>query len=80
MKFVQRYIELTYILLTTLQTSNVVLRTVTEMQNDVLITSEAVYYLFISLFGNNFTMIRYKFDENTSLSKKMVQNIIKRPL
>ena len=54
-----------------------VLRTVTEMQNDVGTTSQIVYFRFISLFGNNFTKIYYKFDENTSLSRRMVQNIIK---
>ena len=56
------------------------LRTVTEMQNDVGMTSQIVYFRFISLFGNNFTKIRYKFDENTSLSKQMVQNIMKTTL
>ena len=39
---------------------------VTEMQNDVGMTSKVVSFRFISLFGNNFTKTRYKFDENTS--------------
>ena len=54
-----------------------VLRTVTEMQNDVGMRSQIGYFRFISLFGNRFTKIHYKFDENTSLSRKIVQNIIK---
>ena len=40
------------------------LQTVTEMENDVEMTSQIVYFHFISLFGNNFTKIRYKFEEN----------------
>ena len=44
--------------------------TVTEMQN-------IVYFRSISLFENNFTKIHYKFDENTFLSREMVQIIIK---
>ena len=42
----------------------------TEMQNDVGMTSQIGYFWFISLFSNHFTKIHYKFDENTSLSKK----------
>ena len=48
------------------------LRTVAKMQNDVGMTSQIVYFRFISLFGNNFTKIRYKFDEKISISEKMV--------
>ena len=48
------------------------LQAVAKMQNDVGMTSEIVYFRFISLFGNNFTKIRYKFDEKTSFSGKMV--------
>ena len=48
------------------------LRTVAKMQNDVGMTSQIVYFQFISLFGNNFAKIRYKFDEKTSFSRKMV--------
>ena len=48
------------------------LRTTAKMQNDVEMTSQIDYFRFISLFGNNFTKIRYKFDEKTSFSKKMV--------
>ena len=48
------------------------LRTVAKMQNDVGMTSQIVYFRFISLFGNNFTKIRYKFDEKISFSEKMV--------
>ena len=48
------------------------LRTVAKMQNDVGMTSQIVYFRFISLFGNNFTKRRYKFDENISFSEKMV--------
>ena len=60
------------------QTSFVVLRTVTEMQNDVGMTSQNDYFrVFFPLFGHHFTKIHYKFDENTSLSRKMVQNNIK---
>ena len=47
------------------------LRTVTEMQNDVGMMSQIVYFRIISLFGNNFTKICYKFDENTFFSKKI---------
>ena len=43
-------------------------RTVAKMQNDVGMTSQIVYFWFTSLFGNNFTKIRYKFDEKTSFS------------
>ena len=53
------------------------LRTVAEMQNDVGMKSQIDYFRFISLFGNNFTKIRYKFDEKTSFSRKMVYNVIK---
>ena len=59
------------------QTSFVVLRTVIEMQNDVEMTSPIVFFRFISLFGNHFTKMYYKFDEKTSISRKMPQNIIK---
>ena len=48
------------------------LRTVAKMHNDVGMTSQIVYFRFISLFDNNFTKIRYKFDEKTSFSRKMV--------
>ena len=57
-------------LLREVQTSSVMLRTATETQNNVGRTSRIVYFRYISLFGNNFTKIRYKFDENTSLSRK----------
>ena len=53
------------------------LRAVAKMQNDVGMTSEIVYFWFISMFGNNFTKIRYRFDEKTSFSRKMVKNVIK---
>ena len=43
-----------------------ILRTVAKMQNDVGMTSQVVYCRYISLFGNYFTKIRYKFDEKTS--------------
>ena len=76
------------ILLMEVQTSFMVLRTVTEMQNDVGMTSQIVYLRFFILFGHHFTKIHYKFDENTSLSfdentslsRKIVQNIIKRTI
>ena len=48
------------------------LRTDAKMQNDVEMTSQIEYFRFISLFGNNFTKIRYKFDEKTSFARKMV--------
>ena len=48
------------------------MRTVTEMQNDVGMTSQIVYFRFISLFGNNFTKIHNKFDENNSFLRKTV--------
>ena len=48
------------------------LRTVTEMQNDVGMTLVIVYFRIISLFGNNFTKTLYQLDENTSLSRKLV--------
>ena len=54
------------------QTNFLMLRTVAKMQNDVGMTSQIVYFQFVSLFGNNFTKIRYKFDEKTSFSRKMV--------
>ena len=54
-----------------------VLRTVAEMQNNVGMTSQIGYFLFISLFGNHFSKIHHKFYENTSLLRKLVQNIIK---
>ena len=46
------------------QASFLVLQTVTEMQNDIGMTSEIniVYFWFISLFGNHFTKIQYKFE------------------
>ena len=61
------------------QASFLVLQTVTEMQNDIGMTSEIniVYFWFISLFGNHFTKIQYKFDENASVSRKMSPNILK---
>ena len=59
------------------QTSLVELPTDTEVQNDIGMESQIVYFRFISLFGNHFTKIHYTFDENISLSRKMVQNIIK---
>ena len=68
------------ILLMEVQTSFMVWRTVTEMQNDVGMTSQIVYLRFFILFGHHFTKIHYKFDENTSLSRKIVQNIIKRTI
>ena len=34
--------------------------------------SQIVYFRLISLFGNNFNKIRYKFDEKSSFSRKMV--------
>ena len=51
------------------------LRTTAKMQNDVEMTSQIDCFRFISLFGNNFTKIRYKFDEKTSFLK---ENGIKR--
>ena len=45
------------------------LRTVTEMQNDVAMTSQIVYFRFIYLFGNNFTKIRINFDEKSDLKR-----------
>ena len=60
-----------FILLREVHTNFLMLRTVTEMQNDVGMTSQTVYFRFISLqFGNNFTKIRCKFDENSSFSRK----------
>ena len=56
------------------------LRTVAKMHNDVGMTSQIVYFRFISLFDNNFTKIRYKFDEKTSFSRNMVSNVIKRTI
>ena len=53
-----------------IQTNFLMLQTVAKMQNDVRMTSQIVYFRFISLFGNNFTKIRYKFDEKTSFSRK----------
>ena len=52
------------------------LRTATEMQNDVEMTSRIAYFRFISLFGNNFTKISYKLDENTSLSRNWSKTTI----
>ena len=62
--------RIAFILLMGVQTGFMVLRTVTEMQNDVGMTSQIGYFRFISLFGNYSTKIYYKFDENTSVSKK----------
>ena len=45
-----------------IQTGFMVSRTVTEVQNDVGMTSQIGYSRFISQFGNHFTKIRYKFD------------------
>ena len=50
-----------------------VLRTVTEMLNDVGMTSQVSYFWFISLFGNHFTKIHnlmrtLLFQEKWSLS------------
>ena len=46
------------------------LQTATETQNNLGMTSRILYFRYISLFGNNFTKLRYEFDENTSLSRK----------
>ena len=46
------------------------LQTVVKMQNDVEMTSQIVYFQFISLFRNKFTKIRYKFDEKTFFQGK----------
>ena len=54
------------------QTNFLMFRTVDKMQNDVGMTSQIVYFRFISLFGNNFTKMHYKFDEKTSFSRKIV--------
>ena len=48
------------------------LQTVAKMQNDVGMTPQIDCFRFISVFGNNFTKIRCKFDEKTSLSGKLV--------
>ena len=58
------------ILLREVQTNFLMLRTVTEMQNDKGMTPQIVCFRFISLFDKNFIKIRYKFDENTSFSRK----------
>ena len=42
----------------------------TEMQTDVKMTSRIVYFRYISLFGKNFTEIRYIFDEKPFFFKK----------
>ena len=55
-----------------MQTNFLMLQTVGKMQNDVGMTSKIVYFRFTSLFGYNFTKIRYKFDEKTSILRKMV--------
>ena len=47
-----------------------VLRTVTEMQNDVGLMSQIVIFQFIFMFPNHFTKMHYNFYENTSISKK----------
>ena len=60
------------------QTNFLMLQTVAKMQNDVEITSQIVYFQFISMFGNKFTKIRYKFDEKTFF-KENGQNVIKEP-
>ena len=52
------------------QTNFLMLRTVAKMQNDVEMTSQIFSFWFISLFGNNFTKIRYKFDVKTSFFKE----------
>ena len=69
--------RIVFILLTEVQNGFLLLQTVTEMQNDVVMTSQIVYFRFISLFGNYFTKIHQQFDENTSLSRNMFPNNIK---
>ena len=49
--------RIVFILLTEVQNGFMVVQTVTEMQNNVVITSQIVYFRFISLFGNHFTKI-----------------------
>ena len=61
-----------FILLREVQTNFLMLQTVAKMQNDVGMTSQIDCFRFISVFGNNFTKIRCKFDEKTSLSGKLV--------
>ena len=61
------------------QTNFLILRTATEMQNDLGMTSQIVYFRFISLFGNNFTKICYKFDENTSFQEKRSKTLYEQP-
>ena len=51
------------------------LRTVAKMQNDVATTSQIDYFRFISLFGNNFTKIRYKFDDKTFFQGKWYKTL-----
>ena len=50
------------------QTSFVLLRNVSEIQNDVGMTSQIVYFLFIFLFVDHFTKIHHKFDENEPIN------------
>ena len=66
-----------FILLREVQTNFLMLRIIIETQNDVGMTSQFVYFRFLSLFCNNFTKIRYKFDEITSFSRKIVINVIR---
>ena len=49
--------RIVFILLTEVRNGFMLLQTVTEMQNDVVMTSQSVYFRFISLFGNYFTKI-----------------------
>ena len=49
--------RIVFILLTEVQNGFMVLQTATEMQNHVVMTSQIVYFRFISLFGNHFTKI-----------------------
>ena len=46
-----------FILQMEVQNGFMVLQTVTKMQNDVVMTSQIVYFRFISLFDNHFTKI-----------------------
>ena len=65
-------------MLTEVKDGFMVLQIVAEIHNDVRMTSQIVHFRFISLFGNHF--IKIKNTKNlmrTSLSRKMVQNIIK---
>ena len=49
--------RIVFILLTEVQNGFMVLQTVTEMQSYVVMTSQIVYFQFISLFGIHFTKI-----------------------